>query len=198
MNKILQLLDSATDADLMLSRKNCHIRGLHSIVLKNDQGRLTRAFFTTPDHRMHENTLDGGLALGIHSHLYDITLECISGKFCNHNYTKALEAGSTLFYGFDSTPENKVLKPGLHPLRLTSFQWLYPEDKPIFMNSEDLHTVYVQEGEMASWLVLEGAQEKLVSQLYCLTKDPLCTYQRFAIADQVRAFVKQFFTEAKI
>lgn len=193
MNKVLELLAQATDTDLMLSRKNCHIQGLHSIVLRNDKGRLTRAFFTTPDHRMHENTLDGGLALGVHSHLYDITLKCISGKFCNHNYTKALEAGASLFHGFASTPDKKVLRAGLHPLRLTSFQWVYPNDKPIFMDSEDLHTVYVQEGERASWLVQEGPQVKLVSQLYCLTRDPVCTYERFSSADQVRAFVNNFY-----
>lgn len=96
MNKILQLLDGATDADLMLSRKNCHVRGVHSIVLRDLGGQLVRAFLTSPDHLLHQNTPEGGYSLGIHDHLYGLTLEGVTGTPCNHNFTKALPCFTSL------------------------------------------------------------------------------------------------------
>lgn len=191
MNKVLTLLQQATDADLMLSRFDCHVRGLHSIVLKNDNGQLTRAFFTTYNHFMHENHLNRSLALGIHDHLYDITLEGVSGQFCNHVFERGMQVGATLVNRFSSTPELKKFW-SVDGVKLKTFQWLQAGDV-VWMDHKELHTVFVEEHEMACWLVYEGKRCKDSSWLFSLEREPICNYTPATSADQVREFVTGFF-----
>lgn len=192
MNKILQLLDIASDEYLMLSRFNCHVKGLHSIVLKNDNGRLTRCFLADFNHAMHTNeTHSDTMALGVHNHLYSLRLEGVTGNAINHNYTREEVRGSVLFdaYGFQA---GKLVPEKLAPLKYRDYEFLVA-GKVINLTAEDFHTVSVPRHQRASWLVYEGVVENYFTSMFTLNPEPVCTYDKATSPEQVREFVRGFY-----
>ncbi len=68
-----------------LSRTNCHVKGLHSLVVdQDDQGRLRRIFFTTPYSEIQERDGEADqafppLRLSAHDHRYALQLTMLRG-----------------------------------------------------------------------------------------------------------------------
>lgn len=192
MNKILELLQTATDTDLMLSRFDCHVKGLHSVVLKNTNGRLTRCFLADFNHEMHTNETPTDLmALGVHNHLYSLTLEGVTGSAVNHNYTREQVRGSVFFdaYGFH---QGVLLPDELIALKYSHFDNLRA-GRRISLKADSLHTVSVPRLERASWLVYEGLKEYDHTYMFTLNPKPVCNYTKAESPEQVRNFVRGFF-----
>lgn len=191
---ILRMLEEAKDEDLMMSRMNCHIKGLHSIVLKNDSGKLTRLFITTPKHQMWKNSdIDLVLNLGVHNHRYDLTLTSVHGEAKNIVYLQAVEkyGVKTKVYRFKDKDDVTFL----------GYDWIREySSNPItriYMHKTELHTVLVQKGETASWLVEEGEEVKDYTLLYTNKEVKCSQFRSFSSAKAVREYVKNYYTEFK-
>jgi hypothetical protein len=190
--EILRLLDAANDEDLMMSRMNCHIKGLHSIVLKNESGRLTRLFLCTPNHEMWKN-IDIGLVLnlGVHNHRYDLTLSAVHGEAKNIVYLQANPAYGVKTKVYRFHDKDNVVYLGNDWIREYSS---IPITK-VHMNRTELHTVYVNRYETASWLVEEGEEVKDSTLLYTNKEVKCSQFKYFPSAKAVREYVKNYYKE---
>lgn len=196
MNAILKIMKSASDAELIMSRKNCHGPDIASIVLnKRIDGRLVRCFLVGREHCWHDN-LDsfGFFALGVHDHRYDIRLMQVSGHPYNAVFRTGLGEQRVTRYRFSSK-----LDGGVGATHLGA-EHLWPESVSLIdytvMRSDQLHTVYVPRGEKASWIVEEGPQVKDVTTLFnnrAPKTDDL--YESFESAQEVRDYVEAFFDD---
>lgn len=197
MNKIqfvMYLLSAASDSDLLLSRKNCHVKGLHSIVLYKDNfDRLLRLYFTTPDHQLY-NCMDDRVVvnLGVHNHRYDLHLTSVHGEATNVEYLKTqfelqykTKVQSYLF-----RDRTDVVECGDVFLSRGKTQKI----ENLFLGKDELHTVYVKEQSTASWLVQEGFKQRDYTMLY--TNKPVQCEQHdsFQSASDVRSFVTQYYS----
>ena len=165
MNIVQHLAATARQEDLNQSLRNCHVLGLHSIVLRNFGGRLTRAFFTSSNHEMHLN-LDPSLwlSLGIHNHLYNLDITTISGTPYNVSFEETEGDYNVDQYTYQSkiaggrgAAYNKAACLEMSGITLI--------DK-LHIPHEALHTVFVPRGQMACWLVQEGVKVKDTTKLY--------------------------------
>ena len=202
INKILTNLDSIPDSTLMMSYKNCHVAGLHSIVLNNNMGKLTRFFCADKTHNMHKNLSNLMFSLGVHDHKYDLTLTNLFGRAINVNFSveqvEFPNKGNVSFHTFSdgkATRGDTYIPRAL--LKQTTLECL--SDKPMFIDKDSLHTVYVPKGEPAAWLVEEGEEVKDFTRLY--TNTPVISentnYQRFSDANEVREFIRNIFVDIR-
>lgn len=195
VNHVLKLLSEASDEHLMMSRKNCHIKGLHSIVLYSDKfNRLLRLYLTTPDHELHDSTRDSlVINLGVHSHRYDLTLSRVHGdafniEYVKSNYEKAYR-NQVRSYMFRSKDDfgycgDVFLSRG----KLSMIDRL-------FLPKDALHTVFVRECDTASWLVQEGFEERNYTMLYTNKPVECQSHEFFNSADEVRSFVTDYYRD---
>lgn len=191
---VLDLLDVATDEDLLLSRKNCHIKGLHSIVLYSDKfNRLLRLYLTTPNHQMHNNLRDDlNINLGVHTHRYDLQLTRVHGKAANVRYRivdRKQDTSSQRVDVYEFYDKDKFVKQDRVFLRRKDLKLI----DNTFMDKDELHTVHVPAEKTASWLVQEGFEVKDHTLLYTNKPVECETYQNFSSADEVREFVKNYY-----
>jgi hypothetical protein len=192
MNKVLQMLDQATDDDLLMSRFNCHVIGVHSIVLKNDSGRLTRCFLADRNHHLYGNLSFHNMALqvGVHDHRYDLLIKGITGVAINATFGESLEGFECSKYKFTDGQGSEWL--GKSNLRLKEINPLYG-GFGVFMHRAELHTMFVPKGQRASWLVKEGYQLQDHTLLYTNSSPLAAKHTVFNSADSVREFVKSFY-----
>ncbi len=195
MHYIMNLLSSASDSDLMMSRKNCHIKGLHSIVLYKDKfNRLLRLYLTTPDHELHNCANDDLVVnLGVHNHRYDLILSGVHGEAINIEYVKSRyerayrqKVDSYVFHDKDTV--NYCGKVFLSRGKSEKIEKL-------FLKKDKLHTVFVKENNTASWLVQEGFQERDYTMLYTNKPVNCQSHDFFSSADEVRAFVTNYYQD---
>ncbi len=59
--------------------ENCHVRGLHSIMLRDVPGDRLRMYFATPSHELHHAPGGPKMALAAHTHHCDVTLINVHG-----------------------------------------------------------------------------------------------------------------------
>ena len=141
---------------LDLSLINCHVRGLHSVVLR-PAPRMTRIFFTTPDHELFSTD-----HLAVHSHHCDLLLCPIFGEEFIINWTPSYGTHSNkkIFksYKFDSAitgggkfiPTDMEREMSLDPTTLR---------KPLELFAYEYHTVTVTQGARSAWMVLERQED---------------------------------------
>jgi hypothetical protein len=151
------------------SRLNCHVKGLHSVMLLESPGKTVRLFVTTPDHVMHLNkprVLQNDaepLSLGFHPHHCNLTLQCVKGVFTNWRVALTVP-GTRSFTVPEYEYSSKLLgdKGGFvrrDRVRLgtVDVENLSAGDA-VYLRADELHTVYVPEGLVSAWLVFEGEE----------------------------------------
>jgi len=144
---------------------NCHIKGLHSIMLSDSPGKMIRLYITDKNHELRENVLS------VHSHHCNLTLICMHGLFMNKEYSEVdPDAGSkensSLLYTFNKFKyvsaikegESKFLLLGEQILRYKNIEYVY-QGHSLYLEADQLHSVHVNQGEIAAWLVLEGEED---------------------------------------
>ena len=67
------------DVIFSMSLKNCHAKGLFSLVVESNNGQLLRVFVAQED----VNPFD----IQLHSHKYDLTIGVLCGEFTHHDAT---------------------------------------------------------------------------------------------------------------
>lgn len=159
---------------LSKSLLNCHTVGVHSFVLNEKDGLLTRMFVAMPEHQLWKNHCGimtkewHPLSIGIHPHHVDIEIYPIWGLLWNVEFSlkknKGYNPNDCLLDAYKWTSEilggnsgfkwcgEKILQLAEH--RLMTWNRKYK------MTSEQLHTVYVTKGQTAAWIIQESSASK--------------------------------------
>jgi len=203
--QFLSALKEAPEQTVLMSRRNCHMEGLDSVVVSvNENGSLVRAFFAHENHKMYPDA-KGQWSIGVHNHKYDLTLSQLSGTSWNRRYSltgiKSLMTDSTLNNVYEySSGLGKEMAAVLKDTKYLMHERA-TEIRQIHIHYTQLHTVEVRKGKKASWLVEEGIVRQetttLVSHLLPeeLLKDTL--YQGFESKQEVIDMVGSFWREEK-
>lgn len=182
---------------LSMSIFDCHIEGLHSIVLNtNSCGDLTRVYLSDNCEAMKRNEGVKNNPLGIHDHLYHLHLYLVSGEVYNLNYTvdesdfkDVLECSIVNKYSFCGR------KP--HPKGIASLWESYTKEltkEGLILHKDSLHTVKVVSPK-ASWLVIEGQQTKAATSLYTNLPINLDSHYRKEDNDFIVSYVESFYAK---
>jgi len=159
---------------------NCHVPGLHSLVLQKSPHGMIRVYFADENHTLHMNDPEPSAtySLAIHGHRQNLTLIGLlgrarndqfalvpdpKGKWHEHDYTSAIIDGKP-----SMTPTGRRAAMYFHSQRFMT------REERIKLSYRDLHSVYVPEGERAAWMVIEGPPELDASQpCWRNTTDPV-------------------------
>lgn len=158
---IRHFLENNSDDVLSKSLLNCHVKGLHSIMLLDSPGKTIRLYITDEDHELNHDALN----VGYHPHHCDLTLKVVHGTLTNiqvqesdfkrlnfsidkYLYKSKISKGEMKFDHIGSVYlqhlETNILKMG----------------SSLFMHASDIHTVSVDKGKKCAWLVFEGKEDK--------------------------------------
>jgi hypothetical protein len=141
---------------------NCHVIGLHSIVLR--ERPMVRMFVTTPDHGLWRKVDGIPSTIAFHSHRSDLVLETVAGEFFNwlvsanvahflitslgrFKWDSAINGGTGTFARLDGSTDFYVSSRRLEP------------GKSVAMGAAEIHTVEVEATKRAAWLVYEGEED---------------------------------------
>lgn len=160
--------------------RDCHVKGLHSIVLNQGQF-LDRVYITTEEHALHHNfTLNADMTLGVHAHNTGIVINQLYGRMTNMEYLDSplgMTYGAMLHevghYWFESKirgGEGKLHFLGMAHLWEHTQTELHPA-QVLRLDADQLHTVAVAEGQRAAWLIREFLPNRINPQ-YCYTRNP--------------------------
>lgn len=142
---------------------NCHVHGLHSIMLLESPGKTIRLYITDSDHQMSQL---GDLAY--HPHHCNLTLHCILGTMQNVIIEPIKFRDSRVSHiVLDRFEYQSKIKEDVGGFKLKGWNEFHEpvinymmEGSVEFMKAEDIHTVIVPEGEVAAWFVYEGMEDK--------------------------------------
>jgi hypothetical protein len=168
--------------------QDCHVVGLHSIVLHDEEGNRIRLFYADRTHALHLNDLPHGksMSLAIHAHRFATMLSQVFGNVRNDTFVlEACDKGNyeECFYeraiqvpeAGDYHSGVKRNASGLTPSGKCfiavdqSSRWLTPGGD--LMPASTLHSIFVPEGERAAWIVMEGAVDADYRSV-CYTRNP--------------------------
>jgi hypothetical protein len=186
LQEFLRLLYLADEETLMMSRMNCHAKNVSSIVLKNNNGVLTRAFLTWPGHQLSSNNCPKEAVVGVHDHKYDIRLKLITGKVRNIEWKKV--PGDDLLhlaYTANINGGGSVEEMGLTNLEIVSETYLIYESW-LCLKHNILHSIDCR-GKCA-WYVKEGEVKQNTTNLFTnkFNKDEVSNlYHRFSSKDDI-------------
>lgn len=148
------------------SLANCHVPGLHSLVLLNRPTHRIRMFVATKFHQLYANTGAGPLSLGFHPHHCDITLERVAGELENLTLSEDMAGVAVTARLSTFRFRSKILghDPGFEPVSGPEWYWIEPtsldhESPTLELRAADRHSVWVRKGGQAAWLVYEGAED---------------------------------------
>lgn len=163
---------------LSKSLMNCHVKGLHSIMLAEMPGKTIRLYVTSKDHELWKNMRDDQ-SVAYHPHHCDLTLHCVFGSLANITVRVGGEAGQ---YG--NFLSNKYLyhsaitegKMGFEHLGMDILSQAKSQviglNEHIFMRAHEVHTVFCVKDTVNAWLVYEGKEDPNY-KAYCWTSADL-------------------------
>lgn len=161
-NYIQHALDDHPDSILQNSIKNCHLKGMHSIMF-DESWRKIRMFYTSEDHELHhnfpENYKQAWLSVGFHPHHCNISLAPIVWKIQNWSIKENPKWNIELdMYRFQSHIHSgkgwfKLLEKNVK-LQTTQVLDIHSWDS-LFMPAQEMHTVSVKQWEKVAWFVFE-------------------------------------------
>jgi hypothetical protein len=189
-NLIKHLLIENEKQILERSLKNCHVKGLHSIMLRERPGETIRLYIATNDHE-----LNNPLALAYHPHHCNLTIDVIRGRI--YNWIAKVDVNGEIrlnrYYYNSQITKGKI-----------GFQLLQPEDRlkvidkkrlwereAAFMKASDIHTVIVDPFQEAAWMVYEGKEDERY-QPFCWSSNDLENfnseglYQKFSSMKEIK------------
>lgn len=208
------LMVKALDADPLVLLKtvaHCHARHVTSLVFEEAQGCLRRAFLVWPDHQLWRNDpYTDCFEVGIHDHRYGVALQHVAGTVRNDLYEiqqdGRLQTGGRVLNHFTFATGHmrgpcRVNRQLQQRLLLIDRRLLQPGIWQT-MDYQQLHTIWVPEGQPAAWVVYAGAACRQHTNLYTTREQiPLeGLYEPFpsrqAILDHVDEFCNLEFPDA--
>lgn len=163
---------------------NCHVKNLHSVVLKND-GKISRLFISNSNHLMKHNFMSNILngykmTVGFHSHhcnlkiyplignFYNIVAEKNNDSICNtitldsYKFVSHIKTNSGIFEQLN-TKQSFLVKEHKYEAN-TSY---------LFLNSKELHSVACD--GLSVWLI-EEEDEDYQYNSECYSNDALTNF----------------------
>lgn len=156
--------------------RNCHTRGLDSIVLHDEPGNRVRLFIAGWAHNLWTNRNGHQYSVGIHSHHCNVRLVRLYGQVYNqlHGIVPAAH-GDFREYRYQSAithGEGKV-----EPTGRRAFMELVNHSKAPFdavsLQAYQLHTIFVPVNTDAAWLVIEGEEDPAYEPLFWSNADQI-------------------------
>jgi len=191
---LLEFVRDADDAALMKSVKQCHAKNVSSIVIRNDDGSLFRAFLAWPGHPLADNRPGGNLAVGVHDHRYEVSLLKIVGDIENVTYERTTSGGFELDeWLFESGIESGVpvvTRVGRQRIAESRREQLLTSSY-VTISADSLHDIECR--GVCGWYVQEGCREKDRTTLF--TSGSVSTdgpYERFKSRTDVVSHVLQW------
>lgn len=176
---IQHLLDNNIEEILNRSLLDCHVKGLHSIMLLECPEKTIRLYVATKEHELYKNLPENaanGLSIAFHPHHCNLTLHVVKGEILNWvaevgegkrgkalskwKYQSAIKEGETRFKHI-----------GYEKIDTVDYQWLKTGECSM-MKANEIHTVGVGKGEVAAWLVYEGLENREYNP-YCWSNTAL-------------------------
>lgn len=146
---------------------DCHVRGLHSIMLLDSPEQRVRLFVATERHELYKNSSTSLGSLAAHAHHCNLTLHCVRGMFKQIEYYQNLR-GSFKAYRYQS-----ALLTGVGGFKrehdgaavsLNRAYWVRAGES-IRLPASLVHSVYVPAHTPAAWLVYEGKEDPSYASL---------------------------------
>lgn len=168
------LIDENKKLILEKSLLNCHVKGMHSFILSEADGKFVRMFVTSPKHELWQNQCGlirkewDLLSLAIHPHHVDINMNVIYGQIWNIELKQKNQVEKTDFVLCEKTLQTfdwqSQIKTGAggfkrigdKTLCVTQYRLLDEFMSPKNMQSCELHTVFVQKHEISAWIITES------------------------------------------
>lgn len=143
--------------------RNCHVRGLHSVVLHEGSQGMVRVYIASSDHQLHYNNpaTDYKFSLAVHSHHCDIQFVGLYGEASHDTYALTpTPHGDFAAMAYQSAITGAA--GGLTPIGPRAYLNLLKRtdmmSKP-HARAHELHTVSMKPGGVAAWIVLEGEED---------------------------------------
>ena len=168
---IKHILDNNLDEVIEKSYWNCHLKGLHSLMLCDAPGKVVRMFAAMPECRLDRNSI-GDIqgenpfqSIAFHPHHCDLTLIPVKGSFRNW-IIKISKSGDSLITEWQY--ESAITKGEMSFRKIGDVKYdvvkygSYSDtslDFGVFMKADEIHTVSKYAGEFAAWIVMEGAED---------------------------------------
>lgn len=191
--------ETPTDV-LMKSRKHCHARNVHSIVIRERYEKLTRVFLAMPDHPLWANGAAGyKYAVGIHDHQYSLQISHVFGTVMHMLYQRGKNRFAEELYEFRFKSGGCNGKPDVEMLGKTFIMptSIYRILGSVTIGHDSLHTMSVPRNEPAAWMVSEGERVKgtttLFSDMPTITTEGF--YQPFENLDEIYSIVESMKNE---
>lgn len=145
---------------------NCHVIGLHSIMLLDCPEKTIRMYITSQDHELYKN-YNSADSLSYHPHHCEITLHCIFGSLDNiimkvENEPSGNDSHLVDRYLYSSkitSGEMGFVKDGEDYLKEYSRTSLMAGDS-VHMPASQIHTVACSQHTVNGWFVYEGKENK--------------------------------------
>ncbi len=162
------------------SLKNCHVRGLHSVVLNEDEKGLLRVFYTSQDHELWQNqpakfrrmqwygcNSEMPISIAIHPHHSEFAFTVLSGTITNVEFGDEM-SGISAWGRAISMPKWKwtsAILNGQGRFELVDNDsviylgecHIYSAGQKFSMLAAQMHTVFVPYGMEAMWMIREIA-----------------------------------------
>lgn len=177
----LDALDNGTSGATGFS--NCHVRGLHSIMLHNEPENRIRLFFTTIDHELWKNGIwSEEMSLAYHPHHCDVRLVGVYGSVFNHrlNISKAArkwcrsrqELTVCKYHSAINGGHGRLVDTGQKISKYSlSASLINQHEQGLVLPAKELHSIYVGRYERVAWLVFEGKEDPDYYPV-CYTNNP--------------------------
>lgn len=178
-NLIKHLIENNIDEIVSKSIYNCHVKGLHSIMLLECPEKTIRLYVCSPSSDMAKNypeRINEGMSLAFHPHHCNLTLHCVKGNFLNWEVEERQDYDSLCL---DKYVYHSHIKEGEMSfefiskgyLKTKEFRRVY-EGQSVMMKANEIHSVACPIGEYTAWLVYEGKEDANYTS-YCWTNsDP--------------------------
>lgn len=175
------LEDALNDGAFEKSLKNCHHKGMDSVVLFDEtetNGGMARFFYARHGQHAMNSVFDkkGHFTLGMHNHRFDLQIVPLVGSIVNIETKEShRRTGITLHeYAFASAlADDDIEAVGTVHRRAANFAPL--DERPLHpgnrlsMRSDQIHTVLVPDTVRTpgtAWLVIEGPDTGTASRIY--------------------------------
>lgn len=160
--------------------KDCHVRGLDSIMLHEEPQNRIRMFFAHQHHELYRNDPKGlmpGQSLALHAHHCDVMLVPLFGPVLN--YVVNLREDEDGLYrqcaysSAISDGKGGLVKTGKR-FSATAVADSYLDKTPggLRLFAFETHGIFVPHGVSAAWLVIEGREDAGYDKM-CYTQNPV-------------------------
>lgn len=139
---------------------NCHVQGLHSIMLIDTPERRVRLFITDETHQLHLNTCNNLGSLAAHAHHCNITLHMVQGAMVNLEYILHPRGDLQAYYYTSGilNEQGSFDQAEVCPALFEDARML-EAGMSLHLPAHLIHSVQVNEGMVAAWFVYEGAKD---------------------------------------